>query len=155
MTAAIAWFVFGAVTAALALQYPLGTLRAPGSGLFPLALGLMLMGLAAAHAVKLRLERPQQPAPSGPAIPPEAAARQRADATRRVLLFVGVMALSTALLQPVGYVGASFLLMLGLLKVLGVRWGAAVAVAAAAAIASHFVFVRWLAIPMPPGPLGF
>jgi hypothetical protein len=154
MTAAIAWFVFGAITAALSLQYPLGTLRAPGSGFFPLALGLMLMGLAAAHAVKLRLERPK-PAPPKPAIAPEAAAGQRADARRRVLLFVGVMALATALLQPIGYVASSFLLMLGLLKVLGVRWAVAVAVATGTAIASYFVFVRWLSIPMPPGPLGF
>ena len=154
MTAAIAWFAFGAITAALSLQYPLGTLRAPGSGFFPLALGLLLMGLAAAHAVKLRLEQPKAAAPAA-ASAPEGAARARADARRRVLLFIGVMALSTALLQHIGYVAASCLLMLGLLKVLGVRWGPAVLVAAAAAIASHFVFVRWLSIPMPPGPLGF
>lgn len=153
MTAAIAWFVFGAVTAALSLQYPLGTLRAPGSGLFPLALGLMLMGLAAAHAVKLRLERPK--AGAAPKAAPAPAPGQRAEGTRRVLLFIGVMALSTTLLQYVGYVAASFLLMLGLLKVLGARWGTALLVAAASAVASHFLFVRWLAIPMPPGPFGF
>ena len=40
MTAAISLFVFGAITAALSLQLPLGTLRMPGSGFFPLALGL-------------------------------------------------------------------------------------------------------------------
>ena len=153
MTAAIAWFVFGAVTAALSLQYPLGTLRAPGSGFFPLVLGLMLMGLAAAHAVKLRLERPKTEI--APEAAPEAASGRRDEAARRVLLFVAVMALSTVLLQPIGYVAVSFLLMLGLLKVLGVRWNAAALIAAGAAVASHFLFVRWLHIPMPPGPLGF
>ena len=154
MTAAIAWFVFGAITAALSLQYPLGTLRAPGSGLFPLALGVMLMALAAAHAVKLRLERPKE-TPAKPSAAPEAAARARADGRRRVALFVAVMALAIGLLPHIGYVASSGLLMLGLLKVLGVRWSPALLVAAAAAVAAHFVFVRWLSIPMPPGPLGF
>jgi hypothetical protein len=152
MTAAATWFVFGVITAALSLQYPLGTLRAPGSGLFPLALGLTLMALAAAHAVKLRLAQPRQ-APPQPA--PEAAAGARADARRRVALFVAVMALATVLLPRIGYVASSFLLMLGLLRVLNVRWGLATLIAVAAAIASHFLFVRWLSIPMPPGPLGF
>jgi hypothetical protein len=154
MTGAAVWFAFGVLTAALSLQYPLGTLRAPGSGLFPLALGVMLMALAAAHAVKLRLERPKE-APPEPPVAPEAAAKTRADARRRVALFVGVMALAAGLLPHIGYVASSFLLMLGLLRVLGVRWGLALLIAGAAAIASHFLFVRWLSIPMPPGPLGF
>jgi hypothetical protein len=114
----------------------------------------MLMALAAAHAVKLRLEAPKA-APPEPSVAPEAAAQARADARRRVALFVAVMAAATALLPHVGYVASSLLLMLGLLKVLGVRWGPAVLIAVAAAIASHFLFVRWLSIPMPPGPLGF
>lgn len=46
MAAGLALLLFGAVTALLSLQLPIGTLRGPGSGLFPLALGLILMGLA-------------------------------------------------------------------------------------------------------------
>ena len=153
MTAAIAWFVFGAVTAALALQYPLGTLRAPGSGFFPLALGLVLMGLAAAQAIKLRLERP---AAAPPAAAPAGATPRRVDeAARRVLLFIGVAALAAALLQPIGYVASGALLMVGLLRVFGVRWGVAALIAALSAVASHFLFVQVLGIPMPAGPLGF
>jgi hypothetical protein len=149
MASAIAWFVFGAITAALSLQYPLGTLRAPGSGFFPLVLGALLMGLAAAHSVRLRLEQPK------PAVAPEAAPRRLDEATRRVLIFMGVVTLSTALLQTIGYVASGFLVMLGLLRVFGVRWGASALIAAVSAVASHFLFVRWLAIPMPPGPFGF
>jgi hypothetical protein len=149
MTAAIAWFAFGAITAVLALQYPLGTLRAPGSGLFPLALGLMLMGLAAAQAVRLRLAQPK------PAAAPEAAPRRRGEATRRVLLFMGVVALATALLQTIGYVASGLLLMVGLLRVFGVGWGVAAIIAALSAVGSHVLFVQWLGIPMPAGPFGF
>jgi len=149
MTAAIAWFVLGTITAALSLRYPIGSLWAPGSGLYPFVLGLMLMGLAAAHAVRIRL------APPKPAVAPDAAPRRLGDATRRVLLFIGVAALSTALLQPIGYVASGFLLMLGLLRVFGVRWGVAALIAVLSAVASHFLFVQVLGIPMPAGPFGF
>lgn len=145
MTAAIALLAFGALTAGLSLQLPLGTLRAPGSGFFPFALGLMLVALAAAELLRLRLARPK-PAPVAPA----------ADgAARRVLLFMAVVAVTTALLQPIGYVGSSFLLMLGLLRVLGLRWGASALIAALSAAACYALFVLWLRIPMPAGPLGF
>lgn len=144
MTSAIALFLFGGITALLSLQLPLGTLRAPGTGLFPLALGIVLMTLAAAHAVQLHLSRPKTPAEPA-----------KDGATRRVALFVGVVALGTALLPVIGYIATAFLLMLGLLRVLGVRWGTAALIAALSAAGSHLLFVLWLKIPMPPGPLGF
>ena len=148
MTSAIALFLFGGLTAALSLQLPLGTLRAPGTGLFPLALGVMLMALAAAHAVQLHLSRSKAPG--------EPAAKKASNgATARVALFMAVVALATALLQVIGYVASAFLLMLGLLRVFRVKWSTATLVAALAAAASHLLFVLWLKIPMPPGPLGF
>jgi putative tricarboxylic transport membrane protein len=148
MTAAIALFVFGAATVALALQLPLGTLRMPGTGFFPLVLGLLLVALAAAQGVRLFLAKAPAPAAAAPAPPPDGA-------TRRVALFIGVIALATLLLQPAGYVVATLVLMVGLLRALGVAWGACALIAASSAVASHFVFVRWLGIPMPAGPLGF
>jgi len=145
MSAALVLFVFGAATAALSLQLPLGTLRLPGTGFFPLVLGLLLMALAATQAVRLRLAR----APEKPPAP-------RAEgAMRRVALFIGVVALAIVLLQPAGYVVSTLVLMLGLLRVLGVSWGASALIAASSALASHLVFVRWLGIPMPAGLLGF
>jgi hypothetical protein len=147
MTAAIALLAFGALTAGLSLQLPLGTLRAPGSGFFPFALGLMLVALAAVELLRLRLAKPK-PAPTAPAPAADGAAR-------RVVLFMAAVAVSTALLQPIGYVASSFLLMLGLLRVLGSRWSASVLVAALSAAACYVLFVLWLRIPMPAGPLGF
>jgi hypothetical protein len=152
MTAAIALSIFGAVTAALSLQLPLGTLRAPGTGLFPLVLGLMLMGLAAGNGVQLFLARPrpEQP-PTAPAPQPK-----RDGATQRVVLFMGACALATALLATLGYALVSFLLMFALLWVLGVRkWHVVGPVALGSAVACYFVFVQWLKIPLPSGWLGF
>jgi hypothetical protein len=173
MTAAVAQLLLGAITAALSLQLPLGTFRLPGSGLFPLALGLLLAALSAIQISRLLLARraaaaamvaaPPQPsaplpaAPAQPAAPRPAAPKPKAPegATRRVALFVAVVAASVALLQPLGYVTSSLLLMLGLLWVLEVRWRVALPVAALSAAGAHVLFVLWLKIPMPQGPLGF
>jgi hypothetical protein len=152
---AAAWlFAFGAITALLSLQLPLGTLRGPGSGFFPLVLGLMLMGLAAGHGVQLYLARPTVAAESRLATEP--AGRWLDDSTLRVLLFMGTMVAATALLERLGYALVSFLLMLALLQILGVRrWWRSGLIAAISAVASYLIFVRWLGIPLPAGWLGF
>ena len=143
MIGSITWFAFGALTAALSLQLPMGTARMPGTGLFPLALGLALMGLAAGQWLREYRARPK--APAAPA-PGEAGAR------RRVAQFMAAVVAATALLQPLGYVASGFLLMLMLLAVFGLRrWGVVAAIAAGSAAASWVIFVRWLNIPMPSG----
>jgi hypothetical protein len=164
MSAAISLLLLGAVAVVLSLRLPVGTLRAPDSGFFPLVLGTLLVALAAAQGLQLwRARRPARVEAAGGAGAPAAAEAAEAaqapgrdaGATGRVLAFLGVMAASTALLGPAGYVTASFLLMLGLLRVLGVRWSVAGVLALACAVAAHVVFVRWLRIPLPVGPMGF
>ena len=132
----------------LSLKLPLGTLRAPGSGLFPLLLGLILMGLAACHILQLSL------AQSTPTTDPEGQ-RGPAGAAQRVLLFMGAVGIATALLDPLGYLLVSFLLMLALLHLLGMRgWQVSLVIAALTAGASYVLFVRWLQIPLPAGWIG-
>jgi hypothetical protein len=155
MTAAIALFLFGAVTAALSLQLTLGTLRAPGSGFFPLVLGVLLMGLAAGHAIRLYLAQARAPAEPKPS-PAPAAEPGRDGATARVVLFMGVVALATALLETLGFALVSFLMMLALLWILGLRkLHIAGPIALASAIVAEVVFVYWLRIPLPSGLIGF
>jgi hypothetical protein len=48
-------FLFGAATAYFSLRIPLGTFRAAGSGLFPLGLGILLMGLSIVLLIKAYL----------------------------------------------------------------------------------------------------
>jgi uncharacterized membrane protein len=146
MTAAIALFLFGVLTAVLSLQLPIGNLRAPGSGFFPFALGLALMALAVGQAVQIRLAKPKSVSPAADS-----------GATRRVALFMGAVVLATALLKPLGYAPVAFLLMLALLQTLGVRkWHVSGLIALFSAAASHVVFVMWLNIPLPAaGWLGF
>jgi hypothetical protein len=142
MIGSITWFAIGALTAALSLQLPMGSARMPGTGLFPLALGLALMGLAAGQGMREYHARAKS----------AAATAGETGATRRVAQFMAAVVAATALLQPLGYVATGFLLMLALLAVFGMRrWGMAVAIATASAAASWLIFVRWLSIPMPPG----
>lgn len=151
MTAAIALFCFGAVTALLSLQYPLGSLRMPGSGFLPLVLGAMLMGLAAAQFAQARaaMPKPVEAEPAGPAKAGDGAP------ARRVFYFMGAVAAATALLRPLGFVSMSFLLMLVLLRIMGARrWMACGLIALASAAASQLVFVIWLKIPLPAGIFG-
>jgi len=93
MAAAVALLLFGGITALLSLQLPVGSLRGPGSGFFPLALGLTLMALAGAHILQLHY------APSTPATEPEAP-RGPAGSTGRVVRFVGVVAIVSLAIGP-------------------------------------------------------
>ena len=151
MTAAIAMFAFGVATAVLSLELPLGTLRAPGSGFFPLLLGVLLAALAAAQGVKVYRERLQQTQPAT-VVPMQ----WSGEGTRRAMAFLGAVAGAVALLPLLGYALACFVVMLALLRLLGVaNWRLVVAISAATALACYFLFVRALGIPLPTGMLGF
>jgi hypothetical protein len=144
MTAAIVLFLFGGITTLLSLQLSVGTLRAPGSGFFPFVLGLMLMGLSAGHALRLHLAGRELP--TGPETD-----RKDGVSTRQVLRFMGAVVAGTALLEPLGFLLVSFLLMVALLWGLGIRWHVSGLIALPTALGSYLLFVQWLQIPLPRG----
>jgi hypothetical protein len=73
----------------------------------------------------------------------------------QLILFLGTMALATLLFNQLGYPIISFLLILGLLRILGMkRWGLNILISVVTAVGSHFLFVKWLNIPMPKGWIG-
>ncbi|MFA5026596.1 MAG: tripartite tricarboxylate transporter TctB family protein [Candidatus Methylomirabilota bacterium] len=145
MAAAVALFLLGAAAVFFSLQLPLGTLRAAGSGLFPLALGVLLMGLSACHAAQLLLASRSAAGAAG----------ERPESYRRVLLFLGVVAATTALLTSVGFLLSAFCFLLALMEILGVRPRLmSLLVSLVTAGFSYLLFVRWLQIPLPKGWLG-
>jgi Ni,Fe-hydrogenase I cytochrome b subunit len=74
---------------------------------------------------------------------------------KQVIFFIGAMALATLLFNPLGFPLMSFLLMLALLRILGMRrWSHTVSISIFAAAASYFLFVQWLQIPLPKGWIG-
>ncbi len=73
----------------------------------------------------------------------------------QLILFLGVMVLATLFFNQLGYPLTSFLLMVALLKTLGIkRWGLNILISVVTSVGSYFVFVQWLAIPMPKGWIG-
>lgn len=148
MASAVAFFLFGLITAILSLRMPVGTFRAAGSGLFPLLLGVLLMALSSLFMVKLisgAKEKAREPI----------CAPEEAGSPLVVVAFIAIIALTTLLLTTIGYPLASFLLMVGLLRVLGSkRWPLNLTLSLLTAAGSHAVFVYMLKIPLPKGFLG-
>jgi len=141
-------FLFGAVTAILSLQMPIGTFREAGAGLFPLCLGILLMVLSTACMVK-GLWSAEEP------IAQRASAAEEPGSPLPVVAFLAVMALTTLLLKTLGYLIVSFLLMVGLLRILGSRrWSLNLTLSLLTAAGSDILFVYLLKIPLPKGFLG-
>jgi hypothetical protein len=142
-------FIFGGITAVLSLAMPLGTFRMAGSGLFPLCLGIALMLLALLWLANLLLGRSPAAGDAGKAAaaPPGAAGQ--------MLRFFGASALAVFALDILGYPLTSYLLMLALLWILGLRRPIfLVTLPLLAAAGSYLIFVFFLKIPLPKGLIG-
>ena len=123
---------------------PFGAIAVPGPGFFPLVVAGALGGVAG-----LLLARAVM------AVPAPAAPLARGARSRLVAVVIALFAF-TAVLESLGFVAATFLLMVVLFRVVEQhRWTIVVAESAAAAIASHVLFKTWLGVRLPPGPWGF
>jgi putative tricarboxylic transport membrane protein len=110
-----------------------------GARLMPAVVGVMLLLLGAAHAR----------APGLAGAWPDAAGRRRV-----VSLFV-LLVLYVGLLPPLGFLLATGLFALPLVRTLGTTsWPRAALAAAGIAGASHVVFKHWLGMPLPAGLAG-
>jgi len=141
-------FLFGAVTALLSLRMPIGTFRMAGTGMFPLFLGILLMILSGLFVFNLFLQKRKTPEKKGVDV-------QIPGSTKQMIFFLGTMVLATLFFNRLGYPLISFLLMVGLLRILGMkRWGINILISVVTAVGSYFLFVKWLDIPMPKGWIG-
>ena len=141
-------FLFGAITAMLSLRMPIGTFRMAGTGMFPLILGILLMLLSGIFVLRIYFKG------KGAPLEQEAVVKNPRSA-KQLVFFLGTMVLATLLFNRLGYPLVSFLLMLGLLRILGMkRWGLNILISVVTALGSYFLFVQWLNIPMPKGWIG-
>ncbi len=141
-------FLFGAITTLLSLKMPVGTFRMAGTGMFPLCLGILLMILSGIFVLKLLLQEKKGPAK-------EESIVEISGSKKPMIFFLGTMALATLLFNQLGYPLTSFLLMLGLLRILGMkRWAVTLPLSLVTAVISYFLFVQWLQIPLPKGWIG-
>jgi hypothetical protein len=140
--------IFGGITVLLSLQMPIGTFRAAGTGLFPLILGIFLIILSGVFLLNLYLRKKKEPGKM------ELETGTPGTAWN-LILFLGTMALATLFFNPLGYPLVSFLLMVALLRILGMRrWTINILLSLATAAAAYFLFVGWLKIPLPKGWIG-
>ena len=141
-------FLFGAISTLLSLKMPLGTFRMAGTGMFPFCLGILLMILSGIFILRIFLGgKEKQVKKEVTAESPESSAQ--------LILFMGAMALATLFFNQLGYPLTSFLLMVALLRILGIkRWGQNILISVVTAVGSYFLFVKWLDIPMPKGWVG-
>lgn len=111
-----------------------------GAKLMPAVIGVVLAVLGVAHLAVPGADRPAWPdGPSG----------------RRVLFVFGVLALYVAGLPSLGFLPATALFVVILLRALGAfSWATTIVMTGAIAIASYVVFEHWLGMPLPPGPFG-
>ncbi len=132
---------FGAAALYESSKLPFGTVHSPGQGFFPwwtsaavvlLALALLFQSLASRSGI----------AQGGPG------------RIAKVALLLAVLVAYTFLLDLLGYLLCTFLLVLFMLRVIDLqRWTVALGTAAVTAVGSYVVFAVWLSVPLPRGPL--
>jgi len=148
MVVGIVIFLFGGLTALLSLRMPIGTFRLAGTGMFPLCLGILLMILSGAFTLRIFFQGKEEQIRKEASI-------ESSESPLQLILFLGAMALATLFFNQLGYPLTSFLLMVALLRILGIkRWGQNILISLVTAVGSYFLFVKWLDIPMPKGWIG-
>ena len=131
----------GAVAIFESAKIPLGTVRNPGQGFFPWWTSAVIVLLALVLLTQALLSRPStnQQAPGRIA---------------KVTALLLILAAYTFLLDFLGYLLCTFLLVLFMLRVTDAqRWPVALSMALLTALGSYVVFGIWLSVPLPRGPL--
>ena len=119
-----------------------------GTGMFPLFLGILLMILSGIFVLKIFIQG------KGKQVRKEASI-ESSESPMQLVLFLGAMVLATLFFNRLGYPLTSFLLMVALLRILGIkRWGVNILISVITAAGSYLLFVKWLEIPMPKGWIG-
>lgn len=135
--------VVGTAVFLKSLSYPIGTLRTPGAGLFPLIASILLLGLSAILTLQAFLSRKGKGLEPTPFFPEQGA-------PRRILLGFASLVGYRYLLPVVGFAPSTGIFILFLIKFLGgYGWKASIFSAVVTAIVAYYLFQVWLKIPMP------
>ena len=139
---AAAALAFGAVALYEASKLPFGTFHNPGQGFFPWWTSAVI-NLLALILLFQALRSRSSAAREGPA-----------GRIAKVAALLVVLAAYTFLLEPLGYLLCTFLLVLFMLRATEPqRWSLALGMAAITAFGSYVLFATWLSVPLPWGSL--
>ena len=136
-------FLFALAVAWEARRLPFGTINAPDSGFFPLSLAVALALLSGLIVLSTWLPET------------DAAAMPSWQGAGRVLVAVATMGAYVAVIDWLGYLLATALVMLVLLRgIERLKWRMSVAVTVVSVVASYLLFRR-LGVPLPSGIVPF
>ena len=131
----------------VSFTYPIGTLRAPGGGLFPLLASILLMALAGVITIQAFMKK------QGETTKPFFSGKE---ALKRVLIGLVALLGFRYLLPFIGFGFSAFLFVLFLAKYLGhYNWKVSLLFSALTAVAAYYLFQVWLKVPMPTPFLRF
>jgi putative tricarboxylic transport membrane protein len=133
--------IFGAAAAYESAKLPFGTVHSPGQGFFPWWISAVIFLLALLLLFQALTSR-------------SSVTREGSGRIGKVAALLVILAAYTFLLEPLGYLLSTFLLVLFMLRAIDTqRWAVALGMAAITSVGSYVVFAIWLSIPLPRGPL--
>jgi len=146
---AIFWIVLGFIISVWSATFPLGSWESIGPGILPMACGLALILFGMILLLQSRKQEGRPPKSTVPILPYGAA-------FTRVALSLGGLFLSAVVFDLLGFVLTLSLLILFLMQVIQpFKWRAAIFLAFAMTLSSHFFFSTLLKVTLPRGFLGF
>ena len=118
-----------------------GTIHSPGPGFFPWWTSALIVVLALILALQALRSR-------------SSAVGEGSGRIAKVALLLIALSAYTFLLDPLGYLICTFLLVLFMLRVTDPqRWTVTLSMALITAVGSYVVFAVWLSVPLPRGTL--
>jgi hypothetical protein len=125
----------------------LGTLAAPDAGFIIFGVGVVMLGLAVAIFTQTLFLK---------AGPEERKRLWYGQGWRKVLFVLSALLAYVYFLVPLGFLPATFLLLIFLFKWIEPhKWVTAVGISAVMVSATYLVFAYWLGCQLPKGALGF
>jgi putative tricarboxylic transport membrane protein len=140
------WILFSVVVSREAFRLPMGEMKDPGAGFFPLMIGLLMMLLALIALFQSIREKKEGPRPQP----------QESFRWWNIVIILAALIAYALTLERVGFLINIFLFMLLLLKVIEPQtWKRAVLAGLTTAIVSDLFFNVILGAQIPSGILGF
>jgi hypothetical protein len=131
------------------LTYPLGSLRRPGGGFFPLIASIFLMGLSAVITAQAFLSKDSEKDMRSPFF-------QEKKAPQRILLGFAALLGYRYLLPVIGFAPATCFFIFFLSRFLGkYSWKGCLFFSLITAVGAYYLFEVWLKIPMPRAMIRF
>jgi hypothetical protein len=149
MSEGIFWIIIGGIICFLALQYGLGSFRAPAPGFVAFLSGILIGGVGAVMTVSKSLSRgPARGATPGAGLGIPAISLKRLAYTMMFLIAYAI------LMDPLGYILSTFLAMFGLFFDWKKKnWLGSAFFSITVSLISYLVFEVWLRCQLPRGIL--